>query len=76
MYWICRFGCVSRPGRNRLQSQAANCRDFAVLYLMSDDMRNEINAAYGQKEMITPFLDSLAAKSMTFDNAVTQYAYW
>ena len=34
-----------------------------VLFLVSDDMRPQLNVAYGQKFMHTPNLDKLASES-------------
>lgn len=45
-----------------------------VLYLMADDMRPQLGA-YGQPLMKTPNLDALAAESLVFDAAYTQFAY-
>jgi iduronate 2-sulfatase len=45
-----------------------------ILHLMADDMRPQLGA-YGQKAMITPNIDSLAAESLVFDSAYTQFAY-
>ena len=45
-----------------------------ILYLMADDMRPQLGA-YGQQAMLTPNLDALAAGSLVFDKAYTQYAY-
>jgi len=59
-----RAACVSSTGRP--------CPN--ILYLMSDDMRPQLNC-YGQKYMITPQLDKLAATGLQFDFAYTQFAF-
>ena len=45
-----------------------------VLYFVVDDFRPEVMAAYGQSQMITPNLDSLANSSLTFAHAYCQQA--
>ena len=45
-----------------------------VLHLIADDMRPQLGA-YGQTFMLTPRLDALAAESLVFDAAYTQFAY-
>ena len=45
-----------------------------VLHLVADDMRPQLGA-YGQSRMITPHLDALAAESLVFSSAYTQFAY-
>ena len=45
-----------------------------ILHLMADDMRPEMGV-YGFPSMITPFFDSLAASSLVFTSAYTQFAY-
>ena len=45
-----------------------------ILYLMADDMRPQLGA-YGQALMKTPQLDALAASSLVFDAAYTQFSY-
>ena len=45
-----------------------------VLFLFSDDLRPELNEAYGQAHMHTPNLDKLARKSVVFDRAYTNFA--
>ena len=47
---------------------------FNVLHLIVDDLRPEFMAAYGQKQMVTPNLDKLAASSLVFDRAYCQQA--
>ncbi len=45
-----------------------------VLLLVSDDMRPQLNRAYGHTYMYTPNLDKLADTSMTFDRHYTNMA--
>lgn len=45
-----------------------------VLYLVADDLRPELHAAYGASHVITPNLDALAARGLTFRNAYCQYS--
>eukprot|EP00039_Didymoeca_costata_P013470 m.205289 g.205289 ORF g.205289 m.205289 type:complete len:702 (+) comp15783_c0_seq5:81-2186(+) len=45
-----------------------------VLLIVVDDLRPQMNLAYGQKEMITPNLDKLANSSMVFNRAYVQFA--
>lgn len=45
-----------------------------VLHLIADDMRPQMGA-YGQRAMLTPSLDALAAGGLVFDHAYTQFAY-
>jgi arylsulfatase A-like enzyme len=46
-----------------------------VLHLIVDDMRTQLNKAYGQSFMITPNLDKLAETGTVFDHAYVQYAW-
>ena len=45
-----------------------------VLYFLVDDLRPEMNVAYGQEYMHTPAFDSLAARGLTFSRAYCQIA--
>ena len=45
-----------------------------VLMLVADDLRPQLNKAYGQSQMVTPHLDKLAASSLVFDRAYTNFA--
>jgi hypothetical protein len=45
-----------------------------VLHIIIDDLRPEMNVAYGQKQMKTPAFDRLAREGLTFDNAYCQIA--
>ena len=45
-----------------------------VLHLIADDLRPQLGA-YGQVGMLTPHLDALAATSLVFTSAYTQFAY-
>ena len=45
-----------------------------VLWLVSDDLRPQLNAAYGQSFMKTPALDKFSASALTFDRAFTNFA--
>ena len=45
-----------------------------VLLLVADDLRPQLNKAYGQSQMVTPNLDKLAANSLVFDRAYTNFA--
>ena len=44
----------------------------SVLYIVADDFRNDVAAAYGQSHVRTPHLDRLAATSLVFDRAYCQ----
>ena len=50
-----------------------NFRKTNLIFIMFDDLRNELNA-YGRKHMITPNFDRLASKSVVFDKAYCQIA--
>ena len=45
-----------------------------VLMLVADDLRPQLNKAYGQSQMVTPNLDKLASTSLVFDRAYTNFA--
>jgi arylsulfatase A-like enzyme len=45
-----------------------------VLHFVIDDLRPEMNVAYGQTHMVTPAFDRLAREGLTFDNAYCQIA--
>ena len=45
-----------------------------VLLLVADDLRPQLNKAYGQSQMVTPNLDKLAESSLVFDRAYTNFA--
>jgi hypothetical protein len=45
-----------------------------VLYLLVDDLRPELNYAYGQKGMHTPHIDAFAKSATVFNNAYCQIA--
>jgi iduronate 2-sulfatase len=45
-----------------------------VLFFVCDDLRPQLNAAYGKKFMHTPNFDRLAASSLVFDWAFTNFA--
>ena len=45
-----------------------------VLFFISDDLRPEMFAPYGQKQAITPYFDKLASESMVFNRAYCQQA--
>lgn len=45
-----------------------------VLFLVSDDLRPELRAAYAQAGLHTPNLDRLASRSVVFDRAYTNFA--
>jgi len=53
---------------------ALSCALPNVLHLIADDLRPQLGA-YGSSFMLTPALDALAAGSLTFDRAYTQFAY-
>lgn len=44
------------------------------MYIVVDDLRPNLNKAYGHGFMVTPNLDELADKSLTFRAAYCQYA--
>jgi len=52
----------------------AAAKPLNVLYFVIDDLRPEIAAGFGQKQMITPHLDKLVAEALTFENAYCQQA--
>ena len=45
-----------------------------VLYIVADDYRNDMAAAYGQVQVSTPHLDALAGSALVFDRAYCQLA--
>ena len=45
-----------------------------VLHFIVDDLRPEMNVAYGQSHMLTPTFDSLAREGLTFDTAYCNIA--
>jgi hypothetical protein len=45
-----------------------------VLWMIADDMRPDMNAAYGQKHMLTPAFDRLAKEGSVFTRAYCQIA--
>ena len=49
-------------------------RKLNVLLIVCDDLRPELGA-YNHSHMITPHLDRLAATSLLFERAFTNYAY-
>jgi arylsulfatase A-like enzyme len=46
----------------------------SILYLMCDDLRPQLRA-YGFNQTLTPNLDALAAKSLVFNRAYTQFPF-
>lgn len=44
-----------------------------ILFLIADDLRNELGC-YGERHIITPNIDALAAEGTIFNNAFVQYA--
>ena len=44
-----------------------------VLLLIADDLRPQLNRAYGMEEMHTPNLDAFADSALTFDHAYTNF---
>lgn len=52
----------------------AAAKPYNVLYFLSDDLRPEVAAGFGQKQMLTPNLDKLVSESLTFENAYCQQA--
>ena len=53
---------------------AAQEKPKNVLFIISDDLRPEIQAGYGQSHMITPNLDKLVKESLVFQRAYCQHA--
>jgi iduronate 2-sulfatase len=49
-------------------------KQLNVLYLISDDLRTELNTSYKQDYMITPHFDRLANEGLTFGRAYCQQA--
>jgi arylsulfatase A-like enzyme len=47
----------------------------SVLFLVIDDFRPELSAAYGQRRLITPNLDKFAQSALTFGHAYVQFAH-
>lgn len=43
-----------------------------ILFIVADDLRPNLNAAYGQRQMLTPNLDALARESLIFTHAFVQ----
>ena len=50
-------------------------RQNNVLFFVMDDLRPDLNEAYGQLQVITPNLDAFARKSLTFQRAYCQFAH-
>eukprot|EP01079_Euglenida_sp_SAG-EU17-18_P002441 gene2441-514_t len=46
-----------------------------VLFIIVDDMRPQMSAAYGQHQTLTPNLDQLAQEGLVFDRAYCQVAW-
>jgi iduronate 2-sulfatase len=44
-----------------------------MLFFIADDMRPQMNKAYGQKFMVTPNFDSFAETALVFDHAYTNF---
>ena len=57
-----------------LSAAAAQDKPKNVLFIISDDMRPEIQAGYGQSHIITPNLDKLVKESLVFQRAYCQHA--
>ena len=65
----CTSGIVRSPTPRKPPAGAKN-----VLWLVADDMRPNLNKAYGQSYMVTPALDAFAKTALTFDRAFTNVA--
>lgn len=48
---------------------------LSVLFLVVDDLRPELAAAYGQTHLVTPHLDKFAATALTFTRAMVQFSH-
>ena len=46
-----------------------------VLFFVMDDLRPDLNEAYGQTQVITPNLDAFAKRSLTFERAYVQFSH-
>jgi len=46
----------------------------SVVYIVVDDLRPQLNVAYGQTEMVTPSLDVLASRAAVFERGYAQFA--
>eukprot|EP00048_Salpingoeca_helianthica_P020164 m.5170 g.5170 ORF g.5170 m.5170 type:complete len:511 (-) comp4470_c0_seq2:36-1568(-) len=57
-----------------VEAAVAVPRRPSILYLMCDDLRPQLKA-YGFNQTLTPHLDALAAKSLTFTRAYTQFPF-
>ena len=57
-----------------LVSSVSTASKKNVLMLVADDLRPQLNHAYGQSQMVTPNLDKLAKSSLVFDRAYTNFA--
>ena len=55
------------------QAQNSNPDKPNVLFIMVDDLRNNLGA-YGDEQAITPNIDALAKRGVTFRNHQVQYA--
>lgn len=56
----------------RPESDSDSKKPMNVLFLISDDMRTELNA-YGSRMAVTPNLDDLSKKGVRFERAYCQY---
>jgi arylsulfatase A-like enzyme len=45
------------------------------VFLLVDDLRPELGAAYGQKAPVTPALDAFAKTSLTFNRGYCQFSH-
>lgn len=61
-----------RGGSGQRAQQSADKKN--VLLLIADDLRPELNKAYGHDYMVTPQLDKLARDSLVFDAAFANFA--
>ena len=69
---LCILTGAVAPGGNAAELQRSG-RRLNVLFIMSDDLNDDIGA-FGHPVVQTPNIDRLAAQSVRFDRAYTQYA--
>ena len=62
------------PRKSRSSHKTSYEHRKNVLWMIADDLRPEMNLAYGQKHMVTPAFDRLAKEGSVFTRAYCQIA--
>lgn len=62
------------PSALSRQRSKQSAKKKNVLLLIADDLRPQLNMAYGHDFMVTPELDKLAKESLIFDAAFANFA--